>query len=91
VFIRRRRPLLRAALVGGVAYHAGKKVEQGREQEAMTDARLDQLEAGQAAPAAGGLSDAAITHLQKLAELRDQGVLTPDEFEQQKQRLLQGS
>jgi dethiobiotin synthetase len=40
----RRRPLMRAAMVGGVAYHAGKKVQQGREQDADTQARLDDLE-----------------------------------------------
>jgi hypothetical protein len=37
---RRRRPLMRAAMVGGVAYHAGKKVQQGREQDAETEERL---------------------------------------------------
>jgi dethiobiotin synthetase len=35
---------MRAAMVGGVAYHAGKKVQQGREQDADTQARLDDLE-----------------------------------------------
>ena len=64
---RRRRPLMRAAMVGGVAYHAGKKVQQGREQDASTEARLEDLEAQQqqppqyaapppAAPPAGGMS-----------------------------------
>jgi Short C-terminal domain len=40
----RRRPLMRAAMVGGVAYHAGKKTQQGREEDAETQARLDDLE-----------------------------------------------
>ena len=44
MMMRRRRPLMRAAMVGGVAYHAGKKVQQGREEDAETQARLDQLE-----------------------------------------------
>jgi len=35
---------MRAAMVGGVAYHAGKKVQQGREEDAETQARLDDLE-----------------------------------------------
>jgi len=93
---RRRRPLLRAAMVGGVAYHAGKKVEQGREQEAEQEARLDSLEtqpaaAPAAAPApAGGLSDAAMDQLKQLAELKESGVLTQEEFDDQKRRILQG-
>jgi hypothetical protein len=96
--MRRRRPLMRAAVVGGVAYHAGKKVQQGREQDAYTDQRLSDLENQQtqqayapppaAAPAASGISDAAIEQLKQLASLKDQGVLTDEEFEQQKRKLL---
>jgi hypothetical protein len=94
---RRRRPLARAALVGGVAYHAGKKVEQGREQDAMTEQRLEELEYQQqaqaaAAPApaapAGGMSPEVIEQLKQLAQLKDQGVLTEEEFDQQKRKLL---
>jgi BMFP domain-containing protein YqiC len=96
---RRRRPLVRAAMVGGVAYHAGKKTQQGREQEADQDARLAELEQQQyaapppaAAPAApaGGLSDAAIAQLKQLSELKDAGVLTQEEFDDQKRQLLRG-
>ncbi len=83
---RRRRPLLRAAMVGGVAYHAGKKAEQGQEQQAVAPAAAP---AAAAAPA-GGLSDAAIAQLKELAELKDAGVLTQEEFDDQKHRLLQG-
>jgi hypothetical protein len=90
----RRRPLVRAAMVGGVAYHAGKKAEQGREQEYEQDARLQALEGQQAAPAApaggGGLSQASMDQLKQLAELHEQGVLTDAEFEVQKQKILQG-
>ena len=95
---RRRRPLMRAAMVGGTAYYAGKKVQQGREQDAEMEARMENLEyqqaaAAQAAPAAaaGGISDAAIQQLQKLAELKTQGILTDAEFEEQKRKLLSGS
>ena len=99
---RRRRPLVRAAMVGGVAYHAGKKVEQGREADAEQEARLESLEnqqaaapaAAPAAPAsapAGGLSDAAMEQLKQLAELKESGVLTQEEFDDQKRRLLQGA
>ena len=50
--LRRRRPLMRAAMVGGGAYMAGKQVQKGRQQEAEQDARLDDVESQQAAPGA---------------------------------------
>lgn len=40
----RRRPLLRAAVVGGTAYYAGKKVAQGRQQEAEQNAQIEPQE-----------------------------------------------
>ena len=85
MMMRRRRPLLRAAMVGGVAYHAGKKVEQGREQGAAPAAAP--APAAAAAPA-GGLSDAAIAQLKELAHLKESGVLTQEEFDEQKRQLL---
>jgi Short C-terminal domain len=98
MFMRRRRPLARAAIVGGVAYHAGKKVQEGREEDAYTQERLDQLEAQQAqmgqpqgGGGGGGMSPDAIEQLKQLADLKAQGVLTEEEFNQQKYRLLQGS
>lgn len=96
MIMRRRRPLMRAAMVGGTAYYAGKKVQEGREQDEMTEARLQQLEAQQysapaPAPAASGMSSASIEQLKELAQLKNDGVLTEDEFEQQKRKLLQGS
>ena len=38
--MRRRRPLMRAAMVGGVAYHAGKKVQEGRDDDDERDAQI---------------------------------------------------
>jgi len=91
MFMRRRRPLLRAAMVGGAGYYAGKRIQEGREEDAYRDARLDELEAREAAPApARGISDSSIEQLQKLGQLHDQGVLTDAEFEAQKQKALQG-
>jgi len=100
----RRRPLARAAVVGGAAYYAGKR---GAEHQAMEDdqeARLQQLEAQQyqqpqyaappppaaPAPSAGGISEQGIEELKKLAELKEQGILTDAEFEVQKAKILQG-
>lgn len=94
MMMRRRRPLMRAAMVGGVAYHAGKRVQEGRDDDYDRDARMDQLEAQQAqqaqAPPAGGMTDNTIEQLGKLGQLHEQGVLTDAEFEVQKQKLLQG-
>jgi hypothetical protein len=107
MFMRRRRPLARAAMVGGAAYYAGKKTQQGREREAEQEERLQSLEQQQyqqqyqappqqyapapaPAPAAGGISDESIAQLQKLAQLHESGVLTDEEFNEQKRKLLQG-
>lgn len=89
---RRRRPLMRAAMVGGAGYYAGKKIQEGREEDAYRDARLDEVEAQQAAaPPSGGMSNDVIEQLGKLGQLHEQGVLTDDEFAAQKQKLLQST
>src|ERR1044072_1500897 len=92
----RRRPLMRAAVVGGVAYHAGKRTQEGRDADYERDARMDQLEQQQAmqqqqaaAPApSGGITDDAIEQIQKLGELKSQGLITEEEFEAEKRKLL---
>jgi len=93
----RRRPLLRAAVVGGAAYHAGKRVQEGREADYDRDARMDDLEAQQAAmaqqqaaPAPAAPQQDPVEQLEKLAKLKEQGILTDAEFEVQKQKILQG-
>lgn len=89
----RRRPLLRAAAVGGGAYVAGKRREEGRQREADQEQRLEGLESQQAAPAqaapsGGGLSPDAMGQLKELGQLHEQGVLSDEEFAQQKAKLL---
>jgi Short C-terminal domain len=92
--IRRRRPLMRAAMVGGTAYAVGKHAQRGQDREYDQEARIEELEAQQMQaaapppPASGGISDATIQQLQQLAQLKEQGILTPDEFEAQKRKLL---
>ena len=91
--MRRRRPLMRAAMVGGVAYHAGKKVQEGRDDDYERDAQIQDLQAQQAQQSqggSGGMTDNTIEQLGKLGQLHEQGVLTDAEFEVQKQKLLQG-
>ena len=97
----RRRPLARAAVVGGVAYHAGKKGAQNTANEQAQNDQIADLQQQQqyapppqqyappAAPAAGG-SD-MVTQLENLKKLLDEGVLTQAEFDMQKQKLLSAS
>ena len=85
---RRRRPLLRAAAVGGAGYMAGKKMA-GRNDGA--DPGYEEPAAAAPAPAeapASGISSDAIARLKQLAELHDQGVLTDEEFNAEKQKVL---
>lgn len=96
---RRRRPLLRAAVVGGGAYMAGKHMarNQGAEQQSEYEQnqRIDQLEqqqAQQGAPASQPPAQAAespmVGQLNQLASLHQQGVLSDDEFAAAKAKLL---
>lgn len=85
---RRRRPLLRAAAVGGGAYLAGKHSAQRQaEQDQPID---DTQQQPAAAPAADGPQPAASVpdQLNQLADLRKQGVLSDDEFTAAKAKLL---
>jgi hypothetical protein len=102
----RRRPLLRAAAVGGGAYYAGKRRAATQQREYEQDSRISGLESqGAPAPAyeqpppppappppapAGGLAPDTIEQLKQLGELRDQGVLTEEEFAAQKAKVLGG-
>ena len=89
----RRRPLARAAMVGGAAYYAGKRRQDTLYREDEQEARLQDLEARQsmATPVApsGPTGDEAIEQLKQLAQLKESGVLTEAEFELQKQKILQ--
>jgi Short C-terminal domain len=95
----RRRPLLRAAVVGGGAYMAGKSTARRRaerdQQEADQDTRLSDLEQQQAPPQqapapaqAPSASSPMIDQLNQLAALHQQGVLTDDEFSAAKAKLF---
>ena len=84
----RRRPVRRAAVVGGVAavaHHAGAK-----------SAEADAAEQGQppAPPAAAPAPEAGtdmVTQLEALKKLLDEGVLTQAEFDTEKQKILAAS
>jgi membrane protease subunit (stomatin/prohibitin family) len=94
---RRRRPLLRAAVVGGGAYVAGRSMGRRAEQRDQAnedqDQRLSQLEQqqappGQPAPAATPETSPMIDQLNQLATLNQQGVLTDAEFAAAKAKLF---
>ncbi len=91
--MRRRRPLLRAAAVGGTAYMAGKagaRHAQAEQQEPAYEDEPAPAPPAPARPAGGGLSPEAMEQLKSLAQLHDQGILTDQEFDQQKAKLLAG-
>jgi Short C-terminal domain len=99
----RRRPLMRAAVVGGGAYMAGKHVANRQAEEAQyaadQDDRISALEQQQQesppqsqapppqAPAAPQ-SSAMIDQLNQLADLHQRGVLSDDEFTAAKAKLF---
>ncbi len=89
---RRRRPLLRAAAVGGVGYAAGKHAAKAG-QEADPNAPAEEPEAAadpnQDADPAAPSADQSMEELTKLKGLLDSGVLTQAEFDAQKQKILQ--
>jgi hypothetical protein len=81
--VRRRRPVLRAAAVGGAAYMGKRAAEnKGRSEEQ----RFSQ-QPQQPAPT-GALTPEATTQLKELGSLHESGVLTDAEFEAQKRALL---
>jgi hypothetical protein len=94
----RRRPLLRAAAVGGGAYAMGK--HNARAQEQQQDQAFEQGQQSAAAaapayappppaaPAAPAMSADVTARLGELGQLHEQGVLTDVEFAQAKAKLL---
>jgi len=95
----RRRPLLRAAVVGGGAYMAGRaaanRSAQEADQEAYQDQRLSDLEAQQQpqsqqqAPVPEPRPESSmIGQLNQLVQLHDAGALSDEEFAAAKSKLL---
>ncbi len=94
----RRRPLMRAAVVGGSAYavghHMANKSAQQAQQEDEQDARIGDLEQQQASPApvqqapAAAATSPMVDQLNQLATLHQQGVLSDDEFTAAKAKLI---
>ncbi len=91
MFIRRRRPLLGAAMIGGTAYMAGKAGQRAAYREASQEQRIGALEQDQvvSAPAATAAPDLA-GQLATLGAMVEKGTLSQAEFEAAKQKLLAG-
>ncbi len=99
--LRRRRPLLRAAAVGGTAYavgrHSGRQREEQANAEADQDQRIADLEQQQqpaappppapAAPAPAA-QPSMLDQLNQLTDLHTQGALSDEEFTAAKAKLL---
>jgi hypothetical protein len=95
---RRRRPLLRAAAIGGGAYvagrHMGRNAEAQQQAESDQDERIDNLEQQQApapaapAPAAPAAAPSLLDQLNQLSVLHEQGALTDNEFTAANAKLL---
>jgi Short C-terminal domain len=95
--LRRRRPLLRAAMVGGAGYAAGRNVAERRQQQKTQEEEVDALgrnHSVRAIPAPPGRpSGSSVIEraeaLVKLKGLLDSGALSQEEFDIQKRRMLQ--
>ncbi|MDO8213831.1 SHOCT domain-containing protein [Conexibacter sp. CPCC 206217] len=93
---------MRAAMMGGAGYMAGKRAARSSYRESDQEQRLEQLEQQQAAPAApapvAAPAPAAapaggdlVTKLNELKGLLDAGALTQAEFDAAKAKVLQGA
>jgi len=79
----RRRPILRAAAVGTVAYQGSKRGAQAAENQAEAAAPP-----AEAPPAAAAPEDPTIEKIKELAQLHASGALTDEEFAAAKAKAL---
>ena len=84
----RRRPLMRAAMVGGAGYAVGKRHEAAAEAAPAPAAAASAPAAEPVAPAASEAN--RIDALTKLKSLLDSGVLTQEQYESERARLTEG-
>jgi membrane protease subunit (stomatin/prohibitin family) len=86
---RRRRPLLRAAVVGGGAYMAGKShARHSMEQDQYEEEQAQQQAPSPQAPAPSQAPSPMVDQLNQLASLHQQGVLSDSEFAAAKAKLI---
>ena len=85
----RRQRRRRAAVIGGAAV-AAKKHHDAKQAQQEEEAAAQGPDPGPAAEsgAAGGLTPEAMDQLKQLGELHEQGILSDEEFEREKAKLL---
>jgi Short C-terminal domain len=91
MLMRRRGPGLvgaaaRTAVVAGTATAVSGRVARRQQRKYAAEEQQHQPQPAQASPAAG--EPEYMAELEQLAELRDQGILTPEEFEAKKKQIL---
>ena len=70
----RRRPLMTATMIGGTGFAAGQAAARRKAPAPVPPATADEAD--------------LVTQLKQLAELRDKGSLSPEEFDAAKKKLL---
>lgn len=78
------------AVAGGVSRHQANKQEQAAEAAAYEQQQQQPAYAPQPAPVAAdtGVSDDTVAQLERLGKLKEEGILTDEEFAAQKAKLL---
>ena len=85
----RRRPLLRAAAVGGGAYAMGRRsAQRAAEQDQLAAQQDEARQAPAPAPSAAAPTPSVLDQLNQLNRLHKQGALTDEEFRAAKAKLL---
>ena len=89
VVVRRRRPLLRTAIIGGGAYAAGRAA--ANRANARAESEPPAAPPTAAVPAQAGAQPDMLAQLTQLTELHEKGALSDDEFAAAKSKLLGAS
>lgn len=81
------RGVARTAVIAGTATHVSNNVSR-RQANKWAEQEAQQAPAPASAPVAAAPAEDPIAKLKEFAELRDQGILTEEEFSAQKAKLL---
>jgi membrane protease subunit (stomatin/prohibitin family) len=80
------RGMARTAVIAGTATHVSNNVS--RRQARRWQEEAAQQQPVQQAPVQNTAEDDTVTQLQQLAQLKDQGILTQEEFDAKKKQIL---